>query len=417
MKKLLLIATLMLALVFTAVACTGGEEPADTTVADDTTVETPTEAPTAEPEDPTEPEETTEAPEETTAEPAPETDPETEPETDPETEPETADPADPVWMMDAEALAAMTTANAATVEKTEDGFASFTATGGDPWFLLCGNIGEMPEYMVMRYRTNTAQSGEFFIGNGAGPEGGKSFVFNYENDGEWNLLIFHLPTVAPYMTERTVGHIRYDFYTGGPDEGFLEVAYLAFFNTAEYALAYDFEQYPPFSQITDAGMKGHSFDTFYVNGEMYFPDGGADAKLDEINNTLTFASAAELENITLRGWIGFDQAIDSFGYYVDNYEFVYGEFKTATEDGVLAAGAAEGVSKTNMAQLAFSMVFGDKLGSAFVAICLLFFAFSTIVSWNLFGRINTRSLFGMKADKLYSLSIEQLYNLLLILIL
>ena len=75
MKKLLIIATLMLALVFTAVACTGGEEPADTTVADDTTVETPTEAPTAEPEDPTEPEETTEAPEETTAEPAPETDP------------------------------------------------------------------------------------------------------------------------------------------------------------------------------------------------------------------------------------------------------------------------------------------------------------------------------------------------------
>ena len=30
--------------------------------------------------------------------------------------------------------------------------------------------------------------------------------------------------------------------------------------------------------------------------------------------------------------------MDSFGYYVDNYEFVYGEFKTATEDGVLAAG-------------------------------------------------------------------------------
>ncbi|MBE5772773.1 MAG: alanine:cation symporter family protein, partial [Clostridiales bacterium] len=71
-------------------------------------------------------------------------------------------------------------------------------------------------------------------------------------------------------------------------------------------------------------------------------------------------------------------------------------------NGVLAAGAAEGVSKTNMAQLAFSMVFGDKLGSAFVAICLLFFAFSTIVSWNLFGRINSRSMFGMKADKIYS---------------
>ncbi len=49
-----------------------------------------------------------------------------------------------------------------------------------------------------------------------------------------------------------------------------------------------------------------------------------------------------------------------------------------------------------MAQLAFSSVFGDTLGNAFVAICLLFFAFSTIVGWNLFGRINVNYLFGKK---------------------
>ena len=71
-------------------------------------------------------------------------------------------------------------------------------------------------------------------------------------------------------------------------------------------------------------------------------------------------------------------------------------------NGVLASGTAEGVAKTNMAQLAFGMVFGDKLGSAFVAICLLFFAFSTIIGWNYFGRVNVRSMFGMKADKIYS---------------
>ena len=71
-------------------------------------------------------------------------------------------------------------------------------------------------------------------------------------------------------------------------------------------------------------------------------------------------------------------------------------------NGVLAAGAAEGVSKTNMAQLAFSSVFGTGLGNAFVAICLLFFAFSTIVGWNFFGRINVRYLFGKKADLPYS---------------
>ena len=71
-------------------------------------------------------------------------------------------------------------------------------------------------------------------------------------------------------------------------------------------------------------------------------------------------------------------------------------------DGVLASGAAEGITKTNMAQLAFGSVFGESIGSAFVALCLLFFAFTTIVGWNLFGRINVRYLFGMKADKIYS---------------
>ncbi len=71
-------------------------------------------------------------------------------------------------------------------------------------------------------------------------------------------------------------------------------------------------------------------------------------------------------------------------------------------DGVLASGAAEGINKSNMAQLAFSMVFGESIGNKFVAICLLFFAFSTIVGWNLFGRINVCYLFGKKVDKLYS---------------
>ena len=71
-------------------------------------------------------------------------------------------------------------------------------------------------------------------------------------------------------------------------------------------------------------------------------------------------------------------------------------------NGVLASGAAEGIAKTNMAQLAFSSVFGAGMGSAFVAVCLLFFAFSTIISWNLFGRINVRYLFGKKSDLAYS---------------
>ena len=71
-------------------------------------------------------------------------------------------------------------------------------------------------------------------------------------------------------------------------------------------------------------------------------------------------------------------------------------------NGILASGAAEGVSKTNMAQIAFSSIMGNTAGSLFVAICLMFFAFSTILGWNFFGRINVEYLFGKKAVPVYS---------------
>ena len=71
-------------------------------------------------------------------------------------------------------------------------------------------------------------------------------------------------------------------------------------------------------------------------------------------------------------------------------------------NGPLAAGAAEGINKANMAPLAFGSVFGDGFGNIFVAVCLLFFAFSTILSWNFFGRLNVEYLFGKKGVKVYS---------------
>jgi len=72
-----------------------------------------------------------------------------------------------------------------------------------------------------------------------------------------------------------------------------------------------------------------------------------------------------------------------------------------TADGVLASGAAKGVEKTNMAMLAFGRVFGETGSNIFVAVCLFFFAFSTIISWNYFGKINFENLFGKKLLPVY----------------
>ena len=74
-----------------------------------------------------------------------------------------------------------------------------------------------------------------------------------------------------------------------------------------------------------------------------------------------------------------------------------------TAFSVLCTGVMEtGKTGTALAQAAFTTGFGNA-GDIFIAVCLLFFAFSTILSWHFFGAINVKYLFGEKAVKLYSI--------------
>lgn len=71
-----------------------------------------------------------------------------------------------------------------------------------------------------------------------------------------------------------------------------------------------------------------------------------------------------------------------------------------------------GLVDGNMVQKAFQLTFttlfgnetiGNAVGSIFVAVCLFFFAFSTIISWNFFGKVNFNYLFGKKSTIIYSI--------------
>lgn len=63
---------------------------------------------------------------------------------------------------------------------------------------------------------------------------------------------------------------------------------------------------------------------------------------------------------------------------------------------------ASGLTGAQLSQYAFSTLYG-KFGEIFIAICMLFFAFSTIIGWYFFGEANIRYLFGAKAVKIYSI--------------
>ena len=61
----------------------------------------------------------------------------------------------------------------------------------------------------------------------------------------------------------------------------------------------------------------------------------------------------------------------------------------------------DGLTGTALTQAAFSQAFGG-FGPVFIAICMFFFAFSTIIGWYFFGQSNFKAMFGEKALPVYS---------------
>ena len=65
--------------------------------------------------------------------------------------------------------------------------------------------------------------------------------------------------------------------------------------------------------------------------------------------------------------------------------------------------AANTISKANLMQTAVGAALGNEaLGNILIAVCLTFFAFTTIISWNFFGKLNFQHLFGKKSTVVYS---------------
>lgn len=67
-----------------------------------------------------------------------------------------------------------------------------------------------------------------------------------------------------------------------------------------------------------------------------------------------------------------------------------------------ATGGSVGQKGIALTQFAFTDSFGS-FGGIFIAICLLFFALSTIIGWYFFAQMNVKYLFGKKMVKVYAL--------------
>jgi len=78
--------------------------------------------------------------------------------------------------------------------------------------------------------------------------------------------------------------------------------------------------------------------------------------------------------------------------YAGNGPLSSGAYKGGTLiEGFLVNGIK--LSNANAMQIAFGEHFGTTAGNVLIAICLMFFAFTTIIGWNFFAKINVQYLF------------------------
>ena len=86
------------------------------------------------------------------------------------------------------------------------------------------------------------------------------------------------------------------------------------------------------------------------------------------------------------------------GVFIDTFIIL-----TMTALVILSTGVlGNGETGSALAQSAFNAGLGT-FGPMFIAFCMLFFAFTTIVGWYYFGEVNVRALFGEKSVKIYAL--------------
>ncbi|MEE1031888.1 MAG: sodium:alanine symporter family protein [Ruminococcus sp.] len=89
--------------------------------------------------------------------------------------------------------------------------------------------------------------------------------------------------------------------------------------------------------------------------------------------------------------------IAMMGVFIDTFIIL-----TMTALVILSTGVlGNGLTGSELAQSAFDVGFGS-FGKVFIAFCMLFFAFTTIVGWYYFGEVNVRYLFGEKMVKVYA---------------
>ncbi len=239
--KILLILTLTVGMILPLMACGGETAPADTSaVTEDQTSAPADTADTSEAQTEVATEEAA-----TEAESTVETDPsegaDTQAETEAETEAETVVPNaifshEDIYQAATQGESA-THWNQSTAEE-KSGYVTLTSTGTDPWVAvmtdgktLDGTSPDVTRIAAVKYRTEYSLASHLYVD----VKGVKNQGFYWKGDGEWHLAVIDFSNLGNKRADTTL--LRLDF--AGQADIWVDIQYIAFFESAEDALTYD----------------------------------------------------------------------------------------------------------------------------------------------------------------------------------
>ena len=376
MKKILISLLVLVVVLCTVVACQGNKPPSDTTSNEETTIYQPEDTnfnteetdPESEPTDTKEPDVTETDGEDTTVSDQ-ETEHPTETESQSEQETETVDPMAPVEIIDANKIAenanmAMSPTHNNSINSAElmtendRTFVRLTTSGDDPYVVVV-NLNshlQVPNFMLIRYRTNSESNGELYIGSGSGWSGnGDVCQLDWNGNGEWNYLVLNLNAVGLTSIQNgKIAYARLDFFTDAGAEGnYFDIEYIGYFQTAEYAKYYatGIFEYPDWDENKDV-VVWHGFD------ELNHIIGGAEVeyeftpgKSDEWDGIVNVKPSVEF--LKYWGCVGYIGKLGQFGYQIDDQEIVFDDkFTVEAEEGIVVHAIvvfkADGASRLNI---------------------------------------------------------------------
>ena len=376
MKKILISLLVLVVVLCTVVACQGNKQPSDTTSNEETTIYQPEDTdfnteetdPESEPTDTKEPDVTETDGEDTTVSDQ-ETEHPTETESQSEQETEPVDPMAPVEIIDANKIAenanmAMSPTHNNSINSAElmtendRTFVRLTTSGDDPYVVVV-NLNshlQVPNFMLIRYRTNSESNGELYIGSGSGWSGnGDVCQLDWNGNGEWNYLVLNLNAVGLTSIQNgKIAYARLDFFTDAGAEGnYFDIEYIGYFQTAEYAKYYatGIFEYPDWDENKDV-VVWHGLD------ELNHIIGGA-----EVEYEFTPGNSNEWDGVVnvkpsvefLKYWgcVGYIGKLGQFGYQIDDQEIVFDDkFTVEAEEGIVVHAIvifnADGASRLNI---------------------------------------------------------------------